>query len=242
MDEIAKIETGNTGIPGSNMNDLIKLALTSKDVTPDKLHSLLDFQERVLGKQAEIAFNEAMARLQPKLPEIKKASQGHNSKYAKFEHIERTIRPLYTAEGFSVRYDSELMAQGERYTGTLMHKDGHSVTASMILPADTAGSKSAIQAKGSTVTYARRYLLCMLLNIVTVDEDDDGGDKSATISAKEAQEIKGLLERTGTDDERFLQHYRIVDIESLPKNQYTKARGILQDKLAPKNQKGANNA
>lgn len=220
----------------NQMNTLIKTALSNPEVTPEKLHSLLDFQERIMNKEAEISFNNAMARLQPQMPEIKRASKAHNSKYAKYENIEREVRPLYTKEGFSIRYNSEIVDQGEKYIGTLMHKDGHSVTASMILPPDSSGSKNAIQAKGSSVSYARRYLLCMLLNIVTADEDNDANISSAVISVQQAEKLKNLLKETNSDVKGFLGLFGVKDVDSLPANEYRKANALLLAKKGEKNE------
>lgn len=205
----------------------LQIIAANPNMTPEAVNSLLDAKERWEKMNAEKAFNEAMARLQPRLPEIKKASKAHNSKYAKFEHIERMVRPFYTNEGFSIRYNSELVEAGEKYIGTLMHKDGYSVTASIILPPDGSGSKNAIQAKGSTVSYARRYLLCMLLNIVTADEDDDGNAAGGVITEEQAAKLKDLLKETGSDTKKFLELFGAASVDELPAKEFRKANALL---------------
>jgi len=44
----------------------------------------------------------------------------------------------------------------------------------MTLPLDNSGSKNAVQAVGSSVSYGKRYVMAALLNITTRGEDDDG--------------------------------------------------------------------
>jgi hypothetical protein len=83
------------------MNGIIAKAMESGDVAT--LEKLLSMNERIMAKNAEIAFNQAMARLQQKLPIIHQASQiKHGDKliarYAKYEDIDRQIRHLYVAE------------------------------------------------------------------------------------------------------------------------------------------------
>ena len=160
--------------PQNSLMPVLEKALANPSADMSIIEKMLDAQERMMTKQAEIDFNQAMSRLQPKMPMIGKASKGHNTKYAKYEEIEEKIRPLYTAEGFSISYNSKRTDQGTLYIGKLSHVGGHHQTAEMLLPADTSGSKNAIQAVGSTMTYARRYLLCMLLNVITCNEDFDG--------------------------------------------------------------------
>jgi len=160
---------------------LAMIERASRDPSVDvvKLQQLMEMSERVMRNEAEMAFNSAMSRLQPRLPVIAKHGKIEfkgtvQSRFAKYEDIDSAIRPLLCEEGFSLSFDSEMSPQGIVYHGTLAHSAGHSKRASMILPADTSGSKNSIQAIGSTVSYAKRYIVGMLLNIITKDQDDDG--------------------------------------------------------------------
>jgi len=217
-------ETENT------MLAVIERVASLPDVDVLKLQAMLDMQERVMQKNAEIAFNQAMARLQPALPVIRKTSKAHNSKYAKFEKIESLVRPLYTAEGFSMSYDVERNADGtETYVGTVSHVDGHKKQARLTLPPDTSGSKNNIQAKGSTVSYARRYLLCMLLNIVTSD-DDDGDSRTTKINQKQANEINAKIAEVGANKAGFLKYMRVESVDAIPEADFQKAMTALNEK------------
>lgn len=229
------------------MNDLVKTEETMPAVgfsnalekaidagaTAETIHSLIDAQERVMSKQAEMDFNAAMARLQPKLPEIKRSAKGHNSKYAKYEAIDREVRPLYTAEGFSIDYNSKRNGDEITYYGTISHQAGHSKTAEIDLPADESGKKNPIQAKGSTISYAKRYLIGMLLNIVTVDEDDDGHKGgSELLTEEEAKRIKDLLAETQSDVKAFLGLWGYPDVDSADRRDFRK----MQTQLITKRQ------
>jgi hypothetical protein len=55
-----------------------------------------------------------------------------------------------------------------------MHRGGHSEEATKFYPADTSGSKNAIQAIGSSISYGKRYTASALLNLTSRKEDDDG--------------------------------------------------------------------
>lgn len=201
----------------------------SGNMPADTIHKLIDAQERIMAKQAEINFNSAMARLQPKLPVIERKSKAHNSMYAKYEDIDAKVRPIYTAEGFSVSFTSKKGSDGVTYYGTLSHVDGHSRTAEIELPPDKSGSKNDIQAKGSTISYAKRYLLTMLLNIVTADEDDDG-DSADPISQGQVDEIRALVEDTSSDIKKFCEYMNVKSIAGIQQKDFKKAVSALQKK------------
>jgi hypothetical protein len=59
-----------------------------------------------------------------------------------------------------------------KIVGILSHKQGYTQETEIILPSDTSGSKNAVQAIGSTISYGRRYVTCALLNISTGDDND----------------------------------------------------------------------
>jgi len=215
---------------------VIERAAFNPDVDVDKMQRLLDMQERILNKNAEIAFNQAMARLQPNLPTIHKATKGHNTKYAKYEDIDKQLRPYYTSEGFSISFTSKKNESGtETYYGTLSHQEGHSRTAEIDLPADNSGGKNAIQAKGSTISYAKRYLLTMLLNVITTDEDDDGYKGGTTfITEGEVKVLDDMIKKSGANKEKFLEHIGIKSLEELPENKFKEAETALNAKLKAK--------
>jgi len=151
---------------------MVERVAMSPDADMDKLERLLDMQERVLSRDAEMAYNAAMSALQADLPAIHKSADGHNSKYAKFETINETIRPHLAKHGFSVSFRSSFPDGMLEVTGIIAHKSGHREETSMHLPFDKSGSKNDVQAIGSSVSYGKRYVLCMLLNISTSDDDD----------------------------------------------------------------------
>jgi hypothetical protein len=164
-----------------SMLSFIERAAKDESVDVAKFQGLLDIQERIMNKNAEIAYNQAMTRLQRKLPLIHKKGMiefidkngvKRLTPFAKYEDIDRAIRPLYLEEGFHVGFDTK---QDDKVflRCSISHETGHSKSAEMKLPLDTSGSKNNLQAAGSTISYGKRYLVCMLLNIVTTDEDDD---------------------------------------------------------------------
>ena len=146
---------------------VIERAALNPDVDIDKMERLLQMQERVMDRQAMMAYSAAMAAMQTELPSIEERGQTNNGCYATLEDIVDTVRPILQKHGFAVSFRIQTQERGIQVTGVLMHKDGHREETSMLLPADMSGNKNAVQAFGSSTSYGKRYVLCALLNITT---------------------------------------------------------------------------
>lgn len=207
---------------------MIERVATNPEVDVSKLEKMLDMQERVMAKNAEMAFNQAMARLQPVLPVIEKTAKADKSKYAKYEDIEAKVRPFYTKEGFSISYTSKRDGEMVTYFGTLRHVEGYSITSEIDLPADKSGSKNDIQAKASTMSYAKRYLLTMLLNIVTKDEDTDGNKVfDEPIDEGQLKQLQDLGARKGVSTKQLCEKYKIPSLAVMDQKTFLKAYNTL---------------
>ena len=159
---------------------VIERAALNPEVDIDKMERLLQMQERVLDRQSSMDYNAAMAAMQTEMPSIAERGKTNNGKYATLEDIVDTVRPIMQKHGLAVSFRVKTMERGIEVTGVLMHKGGYREETSMLLPADTSGSKNAVQAFGSSVSYGKRYVLCALLNITTRGEDDDGNSAAPT--------------------------------------------------------------
>lgn len=224
-----------TKTEGTDLLSIIKDAATNPGFNGDNMKQLLDMQERIMVKQAEINFNGAMNRLGPKLPVIHKGSEiKHGEKliarYAKYEEIDPVIRPLYSAEGFSVSFTSKEKDGKTTYYGFLSHVDGHTRTAEIVLPVDTGGAKSAVQAVLSTVSYAKRTLVSMLFNLVYTNEDDNGMLGSKTIDTEQAATLDTLLRETKSNVPAFCRLFGVEAVTDIPAGKYQDAYQQVQNK------------
>ena len=150
-----------------------KVAL-SPDADLKKMQALLDMQERILDKKSKQEFSVALSDMQSSIPVIAEESSAHqNVKYAKLDAIVARVRPVLAEFGFAVAFHIDQSEKGViAVSATLTHKNGHSESTSISLPHETSGSKNAVQAVGSTITYGKRYTICSLLNIATGDDHD----------------------------------------------------------------------
>lgn len=223
---------------------MIERAAANPAVDVDKMERLLAMQERVLERNARAAFTAALAELQPKLPVIDQNGQirhGENkpvqSTYAKYEDINDAIRPLLHQHGFALSFRITRTDALVSITGVLSHRDGHSGETTIDLPADGSGSKNAVQAVGSSITYGKRYAAIALLNITSrapQDRDDDGNAAGGlqTILPAQVDELRDLIESVGADRQKFLDFWKIEGLSDLKAKDFPRAVAMLEAKRA----------
>lgn len=163
-------------------------------VDPEKFERLLAVQERLLDRNAKVAFDQAFVAMQPRLPIItrdgrivvrEKDAQGRrtgektqDTPYARWETIDALVKPILHEYGFALSHRIGTVGEAEkrvRVTAILRHAGGHTDESCYFdLGADTTGSKNNNQAWASSVSYAKRHTACAVVNIITKGEDDDG--------------------------------------------------------------------
>lgn len=244
MSEIVKVQPAEV-TPTANILEVIARAAADPSVDVAKMSALLDLQERVIDKQAEISFNRSLVAMQSEVPRIRTDAVVRNrahevqSRYATYEGIDAAVRPIMQRHGFAVTFDSPEIGGGSiRATGTLHHIDGHSKVFTVHLPIDSSGSKNGVQGVGSTKTYAKRYLLIDMLNIAIEEADDDGnGGKPATIGASQAKQLADLATRACIDAERILANYKVGSFNELTLAQFNHCIPHLLKRIEEKEKK-----
>lgn len=159
-----------------------RLALNS-DVDPDKMQKFLDMQERIIDKKSSARFNQAMSKAQSEMRQVSADATNPQtySKYASYAALDRELRPVYTANGFALSFDTGDGAPEGciRVLCYVSHDGGHSRTYRADMPADGKGARGGdvmtkTHATGSAMSYGMRYLLKMIFNVAVGEEDDDG--------------------------------------------------------------------
>jgi hypothetical protein len=113
-----------------------------------------------------------------------------------------------------------------------MHSAGHVEEYSMPLALDTSGSKNETQGAGSTMSYARRYLLKSIFNIIEEGEDNDGNTKNPYITADQAAQLHDKADIAGMRDTSLAKVYGAESIEQIPAGMFGAALGLLNARLA----------
>ena len=235
MSEAKTDTTAVVAPPTSGPLQLLEIAVESgADV--DKLEKLMDMKERYDAQQARSTFFDAFSEFQSNCPPIAKTARGHNTKYTPLPAIAQAVAPWLHKVGLSYRFEQEQTESALTVTCVVTHRDGHSERTSLSAPADTSGSKNAIQSIGSTMTYLQRYTLIMALGITTADADDDGNAASGpkTVSEAQAAEIRRLLKKAGTTEAEALKGKGIESVEEIQADRAKTLIDALRKRVAGK--------
>lgn len=220
---------------GNALMEVITRAARDQSVDVDKLERLMSLYERITGKQAEQAFNEAMKQAQADMPRIHKNKKNDHTKstYADLDAVIKAIAPIYTKHGFALSFGT---ADGAptgfyRITCHVSHAAGHSRDYHADIPADTKGAKGGdtkteMHGFGSSMSYGRRYLTLLIFNIATTD--DDGNLSGASLSDEQIATLDKMILETKADVAKFLKFMGVPAIYEIPAKHFNKARVALE--------------
>lgn len=211
----------------------------------DVIRQLMDLQDRWDKQQARKAFDEAMAAAKAEIPTIAKnrvvdftSPKGRtNYRHEDLAEVARTVDPILGKHGLSYRFRTT-SAPNEPITVTCIvsHRLGHCEENTLSAGRDDSGNKNSIQGIGSTITYLQRYTLKAALGLAASNDDDgkraDDTAEDGPVSDEQAGIIRGLIESTGTDIERFCRYMGVEAITEIPASQYGRAVAMLQKKAA----------
>lgn len=210
--------------------DMIDRAVAS-GAGVETLGKLMDLQERWEKNQAAKEFNAAISAAKAEIKPIARNKEGHNSKrYADMAATATAVDPILSKHGLGYRYRS---TQSERITVTcvLFHRAGHQEETTLSGPADTTGSKNAIQAIGSTLTYLERYSLFLALGLAAGNDDDgNGAGAGEPVNEKQLAELIELADEVGADKAKFCRYMKVDSFAALPASRFQQAKDALNAK------------
>lgn len=211
---------------------VIERMAMNPEMDPDRIERFIVLKERIDAASAKKAFDAAVAQAKATIPPAEKNATGHNSKkYADFYAYAKVVDPIISALGLSYRFRT---AQTDRITVTcvLTHEGGHAEENSLSGPADASGSKNAIQAIGSTLTYLQRYTLVQALGLAASNDDDgQASGRGDTITEQQALDLNDLIDtvvdRIGAKRpgyvETFLKFMKVERVEDIAARDYQRA-------------------
>jgi ERF superfamily len=219
--------------------EMLNRALMS-GAAPETLEKMLVLQERWEKNEARKAFDRAITAAKSKLPVIKKnRTVSYGAGKTAYAHedlaeIERTVVPILSEHGLSYRFRTNVTDKSIIVTCIISHQEGHSEENSLPGPADTSGSKNALQAIGSAVTYLQRYTLKAALGL-SASEDDDAvsvktngnGNGNGHLSDDQIEDLRSAIVDAGADIDRFCKVYGIQRVEDLPARRLGEAKAKL---------------
>ena len=223
--------------------DLTFAQRVALDPTVDiaRLEKVIEMEVASQDREAEKIFNRALSEMQPQLPAIDRGAESHTGWYAKLENIQSAIRPTLAEYGFAVRFKVHDRDNGLAVECILSHRDGHSDSDMITLPFEDSGSKNDVQARGSTVSYGKRYTLCNILNIQVGGMDNDGAGNLPqalpTISESQENELHALLTDNDRDVAKFCAFANIGKIGDIQANNFEQAKQQILAVIANKKER-----
>lgn len=222
---------------------LAVIARAAADPTVDvaKMTALLDLQERIMARQSEQLFREAMAAFQDECPIIVKTRGVKNRDgkllyhYAPLDEIIAAVKSLVKRHGFSYQIKTEFPSPDRvRAICVARHVAGHSEESAVELPLITKTDiMSAPQVVSGTITFASRRAFCNAFGIMTGESDTDGPGKPLT--REQIDTIEDLIHQAGmnnpTDRAKFLEFMGFASIAEILQAAYPTARNFLQAKV-----------
>lgn len=257
MTEKQQLTTAQDSPPTERSADQLLTAIvnatSNPDVDVDKFERLLAAQERLQHQANEVAFNRAMVEAQMQMRRVSAdaVNDQTRSKYATYAALDRAVRPIYTQYGFGISFDTEdapgasIEAPEVRVVAYISHRDGHTAKRHIDMPADGKGAKGGAvmtrtHATASAVSYGMRYLLKMIFNIATGEDDDGNGAGSSEpveyIDDSQISTLRDLIDATGANEANFLRaclrdaYYPEATLEDIPVSKYQAAHQRLRDR------------
>lgn len=237
---IEKMPEGEIQSLGDGILSVIARAAKDPNVDVDKMERLFAMQERVLARDAEQRFNEAMATAQKEMPQIKRGGKNAttNSTYAELDAMSEAMLPVIAKHGFSLSFGTDISPLPNHYRVTcdVSHIGGHTRKYNADVPADLTGmkgtpNKTSTHAYGSTLSYGRRYLKMLIFDVATTDDDGRAANSGEKITDSQLTTLETLIEEGGGDKIKFCRFYKIDRMGDLPVVKFAEAFDVLTQRL-----------
>ena len=228
--------------PAAEFSQILLSVLQNKDIPADKLAIVLQTQRQIMEEQRIESFNNAFVEMSAVMPQVRRdgtvelvkdGKKLGSYKFARWEDMDKVIRPILYKFGFGLTFAEHDDPNGVVVEGSLLHVDGHFRTARTRMPPDVGPGRNQLQARGSSVSYAKRYLAEELCNIVRCGVDDDGISAGLQpISLEQKQELALLLKDVKTSPETFLRLFvtGIENMHEIPAREFPRLKNALLEK------------
>jgi len=206
--EVVAVEQLPVVSEATAMLQIIERASRDPTVDVDKMERLMAMHERIVAKQAEAQFNDALTACQKECGTISADATNPQtrSRYATYAKLDKALRPIYTRHGISISYGTEDTPKPECVRViAYVSRGGHTRIYRVDMPADGKGAKGGdvmtkTHATGAAMSYGARYLLKSIFNISIGEEDDDGNLNSGMPESVETDWTAKIDELTSDED------------------------------------------
>lgn len=207
------------GTESGNMLALIVQGAHDPTVDAQKMVTLADLAIKLQDRERETEFRQAKVAALLEMPTIGRKGQilnkngGVQSRYSKFEDIMRVVKPILARYRLVISFEVGQAGNQVTVRPVLTHANGYEEKGdTMPLQIDTTGSKNSTQGAGSAASYGKRHAAKAALNIVEVDEDDDGqaagGAKGRELNEQEERLVSDGNAAAKKGGDRYTEWFR----------------------------------
>lgn len=221
---------------------MIERVATDPKADVAKVKELLQVRNDDFLRVAKMEFNRAMVEVQTALLPIRKNIKADRFAYASFEALDDVMRPKYSSAGFGLTFDAQAIEGSSRILVTcdVLHRGGYDRRYSVPITPSAKGPKGGdvmtqTQAEGAAISFARRYLLLMIFNIVTTEDDVAQQPETANrITDAQLYELVTLLKgkdgQPRIEEKSFCAYIGTDKLINLPASKFTDARDAIIEK------------
>ena len=180
----------------------------------------------------------ALCKAQGEFPILEKKTKAYNYMYADLSETLQAIQPILVKYELCL-YHSLVEGDYSRMVSYLYHSSGQQFSTECRLDYRPDGKVNAMQAKGSAITYAKRYNIGCLLNLAADKESDDDGERSSPKAKREeymtSEQIKAVTGwlRTFPDARSYLcNKYQVSSIELIPADAFEAIINLFKKRYA----------
>ena len=171
-----------------NSVSFLTTAKEFKDLDPAAFKEFLTMYREEQDRNALAAFNEAYAATCAEILKVKKDKTNplFRARYSSYEALWDAVEPVANRYGLRVSFGTEPTGNPDMLRlfiiiakGTHTQREGIDFSVPNEGPKGGRPAMTPAQAMGSAITYARKYLLQLALNLVPSEKTDDDGNSAA---------------------------------------------------------------
>jgi len=220
MSEVAEV--------GAGLFQVLERAATNPEVDVEKMERIYQMLERAEDRQAAQAFNADLVRAQAAAQPVYKSKWNPqtSSWYADIAVVCEAINKVFTDHNFSLSFSEGETAKPEhiRVLCDMRHARGHSEQRHIDMPVVTTGIKgntmmTATHGTAGAFTYGRRYLIVLIANLPTPDNDGNAPPKKGPITEEQALTVHAYIDEHKLDRPKFeawIKQKGVEAIENIP--------------------------
>lgn len=257
MNAIAPIAANDDGAvaepaaPGTLIEFLAR-AVRDPSIDVHKLEAIYRMQREIVADDRREQFHDAMNAVQGEMQAVVRNALNSETrnKFATMEAVDAVVRPIYAKHGFSLSFSEAANDQPEMKIECVIRRRGHEETHHLSALSDMTGpkgtpNKTNVQGVGSSVTYLRRYLTCMIFNVALRDDNDGNrarpsndtgelnGHAAVGLLTKLIAECSADPHATAANERAFLNAFNFPNlhtIKEIPAGEFARLKNALLDK------------